>query len=668
MEISFEKIKELMEKYNYFAEDELIWQTYININKFLNGGQVGQNVHAICLEGPPGSGKTEYAKIYRNVLKDILGEDVELITYQCDSTTGKAELFEEIRVAAAIAGNPDEVIIAGKLVEAIDSVNNGKKVILFLDEYDKAREETDAFLLQFLQEGKINTTQRGDVEILPENLGNIHVILCKNQMRDELSGPLERRVKIIRLTEMKPTVFYEVAQRQLPNANPDILNAVSVLYGKLYDNKDEFARIPSCSELLMAIQDACTLIKAKAPREYICSAIISNILKNPNDIETFKFMLSKDESLADFFKGCCEVPEEGELTENEKLRRKLLEDFFSEDIKRISQEIEIANKQIHDINVDHQYLEGRIEQQSEELKDKDLIIQEQQDTIKKLLAGAQDVDTEDSKVSMPEYIKVGDNHKFVRTEGVEGEILDNSITLSARKQMDKSVFDFSEESWSEIGYAVLETLRNKESIHVSPKTMESLCDKVLKYCDSSMVCKDGFVIYNEKGFTIIGIRVLEEKQNENGYTNYVHKFKFFSNKLAMPIYALYDLANFTHEGCYHGLDLNGGNDFFLECLVTGEEQEKSGDVITLEEISENFYHLTFVDRRRDLEDASRYLQTNLNLSDYFSDKYERLRRSLERLAITKHREMIIDGKIKPEYVLPINEIKGFDSQDDGKEK
>ena len=127
MEISFEKIKELMEKYNYFAEDELIWQTYININKFLNGGQVGQNVHAICLEGPPGSGKTEYAKIYRNVLKDILGEDVELITYQCDSTTGKAELFEEIRVAAAIAGNPDEVIIAGKLVEAIDSVNNGKK-------------------------------------------------------------------------------------------------------------------------------------------------------------------------------------------------------------------------------------------------------------------------------------------------------------------------------------------------------------------------------------------------------------------------------------------------------------------------------------------------------------------------------------------------------------
>ena len=56
------------------------------------------------------------------------------------------------------------------------------------------------------------------------------------------------------------------------------------------------------------------------------------------------------------------------------------------------------------------------------------------------------------------------------------------------------------------------------------------------------------------------------------------------------------------------------------------------------------------------------------MSDYFSDKYERLRRSLERLAITKHREMIIDGKIKPEYVLPINEIKGFDSQDDGKEK
>ena len=63
MEISYQSIKEKMEQYGYFAEDELIWQTYINIQNFINNSQIGQDIYAICLEGPPGSGKTRYAKI-----------------------------------------------------------------------------------------------------------------------------------------------------------------------------------------------------------------------------------------------------------------------------------------------------------------------------------------------------------------------------------------------------------------------------------------------------------------------------------------------------------------------------------------------------------------------------------------------------------------------------
>lgn len=185
---------------------------------------------------------------------------------------------------------------------------------------------------------------------------------------------------------MKPIVFHEVAKRLLPNADPNILNAVSILYGKLYDEKDNYARIPSCSESLMAIQDACTLIKARAPREFICSAIISNMLKNPNDIETFKYMLSQDEQLADFFKECCQLTEEGELTENEKMRRKMLSDFFSDDIKRISEDIERVNKQLYEVNIDHKYLEGTLEDQKTQLADQDKLIREQQATLEKLLA------------------------------------------------------------------------------------------------------------------------------------------------------------------------------------------------------------------------------------------------------------------------------------------
>ena len=370
MEISYQSIKEKMEQYGYFAEDELIWQTYINIQNLIDNGQVGQDIHAICLEGPPGAGKTEYAKIYRKILKDFVQDDVELIDYQCDSTTGKSDLYEEIRVAAAIAGNPDEVIIAGKLVEAIDSVNAGKKVILFLDEYDKAREETDAFLLKFLQEGKVNTTQRGNVEIRPENMQNLQVLLCKNQMREELSGPLERRVKILRLKEMRPEVFFKVASHQLPNADKDVINAVSILYGAIYDNKDDFARMPSCSEGLLAIRDACTLLKANAPEEFVYSAIISNMLKNPDDIETFRSLLGKDERLSAFFKSTCDLSKISNITEAEIARREILAQFFSDDIRRVSEDIERANRLLTEFDHERSYLEKRIGEQNATISDK----------------------------------------------------------------------------------------------------------------------------------------------------------------------------------------------------------------------------------------------------------------------------------------------------------
>lgn len=131
------------------------------------------------MEGPPGAGKTEFAKTYTKLSNELF-KNVELVDYQCDATTGKTELFEDINISAAIRGDADNVNIPGKLIEAIKKVNSGKRVVLFIDEYDKAREETDAFLLQFLQSGKINSTQHGDLEIKDEYKGKLQVILCKN--------------------------------------------------------------------------------------------------------------------------------------------------------------------------------------------------------------------------------------------------------------------------------------------------------------------------------------------------------------------------------------------------------------------------------------------------------------------------------------------------------
>ena len=164
--ISFDEVCKRIEVIGYYATTELLYDIYNALILFEESSvNPGQDIYAICLEGPPGSGKTEYVQTYTKLANTIFN-DVELVEYQCDATTGKTELYEDIHIGSAIRNDPDNVIIAGVIVEAIKKVNNGKKVVLFLDEYDKAREETDAFFYQFLQAGKINTTQHGNLQIL----------------------------------------------------------------------------------------------------------------------------------------------------------------------------------------------------------------------------------------------------------------------------------------------------------------------------------------------------------------------------------------------------------------------------------------------------------------------------------------------------------------------
>ena len=688
MEISYQSIKEKMEQYGYFAEDELIWQTYINIQNLINNGQVGQDIHAICLEGPPGAGKTEYAKIYRKVLKDFVQDEVELIDYQCDSTTGKSDLYEEIRVAAAIAGNPDEVIIAGKLVEAIDSVNAGKKVILFLDEYDKAREETDAFLLKFLQEGRVNTTQRGDVEIKPENMQNLQVLLCKNQMREELSGPLERRVKILRLKEMRPEVFFKVASHQLPNADKDVINAVSILYGAIYDNKDDFARMPSCSEGLLAIRDACTLLKANAPEEFVYSAIISNMLKNPDDIETFRSLLGKDERLSAFFKSTCDLSKISNITEAEIARREILSQFFSDDIKRVSEDIERANRLLTESDHERSYLEKRINEQSDTINDKDKTIEKQRRYIEQLLAERRDGKrgvslfrrrnassetisdssheevSRDKKVEIPSVIQVGTEHKFVQQNEIGGQILAIPGGEDGRIHLGESILEQDYDMLQKFGYATiqsysggtkLEDMRDWNENHIG------LGIRVMKSEPTAKLYSDGIILYDKDGIIVGATRVFEEteRRGETGEeeTGSIGRYKFFTNRLVLPIYVLDSVAEFMKQ-CYNQGDTNNYGGTYIDCIVSADKQkdvkEKDdyGIYFYCVPLKDNIYHITYENYRNDLYDTGKVFKRMIATSEY--DDY--MKAELLRIANSRERQMIQTGQISPkstQYVKPL---------------
>ncbi len=499
--VTIEKLKEEIENLGYIATEELIYDTYNALCMFEdNKINSGQDIYAICLEGPPGAGKTEFAKTYTKLSKKIFNERVELVDYQCDATTGKTELFEDINISAAIRGDADNVNIPGKLVEAIKKVNEGSKVILFIDEYDKAREETDAFLLQFLQSGKINSTQHGDLEIKDEYKSNLQVILCKNDMREELSGPLSRRIRILRLDYMEPTTFHKVARKVLvenkkDSVNTGLLNLVILMYQQAYLSKEMFNRLPSCSEMLIALEDADRLMKrANAPQHIIYNTIIRNMFKSPDDINSFESILKSS------------------VTHEGKKLNELIKDMKSSNT--------ISNKE--DLN--SLIAAGIFSDKSNEFDKK---TQEMQNLIDEYTKKFEDMEQQRKKIIEEEVQKILlENGKLVSNYDA-ANVVKNFDDESAFVKRGENIFALTNEDWVEVGTMF------------SPNLSHScLIDKIIEFASQMdiKVYENGILLKGEKGIDLIVFKDFDENNKP--------RYRFMSSQPVLPSIYLKDIENF----------------------------------------------------------------------------------------------------------------------------
>jgi MoxR-like ATPase len=154
----------------------------------------------LFLEGEPGVGKTEIVKVLAELLGSRLirlqcyeGLDVSSAVYEWDY---KRQMLE-IRMLEA-GGSRDtqsvkrevfssEFLIKRPLLQALES-HNSKPQVLLIDELDRADEEFEAYLLEFLSEWQISVPEVGTIraEIPPV------VIITSNRTR-EIHDALKRR-------------------------------------------------------------------------------------------------------------------------------------------------------------------------------------------------------------------------------------------------------------------------------------------------------------------------------------------------------------------------------------------------------------------------------------------------------------------------------------------
>ena len=152
------------------------------------------------LEGEPGVGKTEIVKVLSNLLGSRLirlqcyeGLDVSSAVYEWDY---KRQMLEIRMLEASGSRDTDKVkrevfssefLIKRPLLQALEA-HDGKASVLLIDELDRADEEFEAFLLEFLSEWQISVPEVGTIraEIPPV------VIITSNRTR-EIHDALKRR-------------------------------------------------------------------------------------------------------------------------------------------------------------------------------------------------------------------------------------------------------------------------------------------------------------------------------------------------------------------------------------------------------------------------------------------------------------------------------------------
>ena len=73
--IDYNDMKDKIEEIGYYATEELLYDTYNALYMIdEEEKQIGQDIYAICLEGPPGGGKTAFAKTYTEICKKMVDD------------------------------------------------------------------------------------------------------------------------------------------------------------------------------------------------------------------------------------------------------------------------------------------------------------------------------------------------------------------------------------------------------------------------------------------------------------------------------------------------------------------------------------------------------------------------------------------------------------------
>jgi len=275
MEITIERVREGLREARYITTPRV--ETALFLTLALE--------KALLAEGPAGAGKTELGK----VLATLLG--AELVRLQCYEGLDEARALYEwnyqkqlLRIQADQADGQawEEVsshifsrdfLLERPLLRALTAP---ERVVLLIDEIDKADPEFEAFLLEVLSDFQVSVPELGTIRARQRPI----VVLTSNRTR-ELSEALVRRCLHLWVDFPGPDKEAEIIALKVPDLDDRLRFQVARFIAGL--RKLDLRKAPSIAESLDWARGLCAL----GVRELDAATVrqtLSLVLKHEDDV------------------------------------------------------------------------------------------------------------------------------------------------------------------------------------------------------------------------------------------------------------------------------------------------------------------------------------------------------------------------------------------------